>query len=142
MAANYAQNGHFAHNYSANSGVLHFSGVVLMMGRGKRAAAAALDCVPICTHVIIAGAACAHLDDVVAARQYLAVRDLLSAEVVRLEFFWCARFVFIELRVPAIEAGAPTLRRGVLDPAGTQPPPVRRRAECGPAGGRRMVRFW
>lgn len=106
MAANYAQNGHFAHNYSVKSGVLHFSGVVLMIGRGKRAAAAALDCVPICTHVIVAGAACAHLDDVIAARQYLAARDLLSAEVVRLEFFWCARFVWIEIATPSAIDGA------------------------------------
>lgn len=68
--------------------------------RRKKTAAAVLDCIPLSTFVVFAGATSWGAGDVVAARQHLAGRDLLGADVVRVEFFWAAWFVWIHLAPP------------------------------------------
>lgn len=72
----------------------------------KKTAAAVLDCIPLSTFVVFSGATSWGAGDVVAARQHLAGRDLLGADVVRVEFFWAAWFVWIQIATPSAIDGA------------------------------------
>lgn len=77
------------------------------MGRGrKKTAAAVLDCIPLSCFVVFAGATSWGAGDVVAARQHIARRGLLGADVVRVDFFWSAWFVWIQIAPPSAIDGA------------------------------------
>lgn len=77
----------------------------------KKTAAAVLDSIPLSVFVVFAGATSWGAGDVVAARQHLAERDLLGANVVRVEFFWAAWFVWIEIAAAIDGASAPATAR-------------------------------
>ena len=72
----------------------------------KKTAAAVLDCIPLSVFVVFAGATSWGAGDVVAARRHLAGRDLLGADVVRVEFFWAGWFVWIQIAKPSAIDGA------------------------------------
>lgn len=72
----------------------------------KKTAAAVLDCIPLSTFVVFAGATSWGAGDVVAARQHLAAGDLLGADVVEVKFFWAAWFAWIRLAPPSAIDGA------------------------------------